>query len=223
MTAVAVIVPTLGRPQNAVPFMESLRATTPTAVAYAVHDLGDEATVQAWREAGAELVNLGDHRELDRPGTFAERVNVGYVVTGQPWLFFVGDDVVFRPGWLPNALVVAGRTYQVVGTNDLGNMRAIVGEHSPHLLIRRSYIDEQGASWDGPKVVAHEGYRHWFVDDEIVMAAKRRAVWVMARSSVVEHLHPLFGKAATDWVYELGQRHTDADRELFDRRLREFA
>lgn len=223
MTAVAVIVPTLGRPQNAAPFMESLQATAPTATAYAVHDPGDEATVQAWKAAGAELVNLGDHRELDRPGSFAERVNVGYAVTDQPWLFTTGDDVRFAPGWLSNALIVGGKHYQVIGTNDLGTPRVIAGHHSPHLLIRRDYVDERGASWDGPKVVAHEGYRHWYVDDEIVTVAKLRAVWIMARSAVVEHLHPWFGKAKTDWVYELGQRHQDADEAHFEARLREYA
>jgi hypothetical protein len=43
----------------------------------------------------------------------------------------------------------------------------------------------------------------------------------MARSSVVEHLHPWFGKGKQDWVYELGQRNMHADEQLFERRLRE--
>jgi hypothetical protein len=75
-----------------------------------------------------------------------------------------------------------------------------------------------GASWDGPKVVAHEGYRHNFVDDEIVTAAKQRGVWQMALGSVVEHLHPVFGKAEDDEVYQLGKSCWEADWELFKQR-----
>jgi hypothetical protein len=221
VTAAAVIVPTLGRPQNAAPFMESLRATAREARAYVVHDPNDVATIEAWGAAGARLVDLGEHRDLDRPGSFAERINIGYAVSDEPWLLVTGDDVRFGVGWLSNALVIASRAYHVVGTNDLGTPRVVAGHHSPHPLIRREYVDEQGASWDGPKVLAHEGYRHWFVDDEIVTAAKLRSVWAMARSSVVEHLHPWFGKGKTDWVYELGQRNMHADEQLFERRLRE--
>ena len=75
------------------------------------------------------------------------------------------------------------------------------GDHATHLLIPAAYIDEHGASWDGPKVVCHEGYRHWYVDDEIVTAAKQRGVWAMALGLQVEHLHPVWGKAENDDTY----------------------
>ena len=79
-----------------------------------------------------------------------------------------------------------------------------------------------GASWDGPGVVAHEGYRHWFVDDEIVTAAKQRGGWQASLGSVVEHLHPLFGKGEQDEVYELGQAHAEQDREVFTARCQTY-
>jgi hypothetical protein len=213
---VAVIVPVLGRPGNAAPFMESLAGSgAPLARVYAVADIEDRDTCQAWKEAGASvLVTAGG----DHPGTFAEKVNIGYRETLEPWLFLTGDDVKFHPGWLDHAQA-AGAAADVVGTNDLHNPRVTAGDHSPHLLIRRTYIDEQGASWDGPKVVAHEGYRHWFVDDEIVVAAKQRGRWVMAFHAKVEHLHPLWGLAADDATYALGREHVAEDRELFKARL----
>lgn len=222
----AVIVPVMRRPQNAEPFMASLRASTGLVNVYAVADPDDTETLAAWHRAGASMVlNLGHHRvleqqePLDRPGTFAEKVNVGYRYSNEPWLFLVGDDVRFHPGWLDHAQHVARTTgAQVVGTNDLGNPRVMVGEHGTHLLISRAYVDEHGASWDGPKVVAHEGYRHWFVDNELVTVAKQRGAWAPALGSVVEHLHPLFGKGEPDEVYELGQSHADADAEVFTQR-----
>ncbi len=214
---VDVIVPVLGRPQNAEPFMRSLRATTGLATVYAIAGPENtaeahQATVEAWKTAGAEVIT--------GPGvTFAEKVNRGYRATSGPWLFVVGDDVRFHPGWLDHAQAVASDRYHVIGTNDLGNPRVTSGDHATHFLVRRSYVDEVGASWDGPGVVAHEGYRHWFVDDEIVNTAKQRGVWAMALGSRVEHLHPAWGKGKRDEVYDLGTKEADRDRALFEKRL----
>lgn len=220
----AVIVPVMRRPQNAEPFMRSLRASTGLATVYAVADTDSDAdTAKAWLEAGAEVIPARVAGIPAEPGTFAQKVNAGYRVTDEPWLFLVGDDVRFHPGWLDHAQAVAGDRYHVIGTNDLGNAAVMAGEHATHLLVRRSYVDEVGASWDGPDVVAHEGYRHWWVDNEIVTAAKQRGAWAMALGSHVEHLHPLWGKAPDDDVYRLGQASRDADRALFEARLREHA
>jgi len=217
----AVIVPVMRRPGNAEPFMASLRASTGLAKAYAMCDADDDATIEAWGSVGAEV--WVDCHRADGPGRFADKVNVGFGRSTEPWLFLVGDDVRFHPGWLDHAQHVA-RTWNasVVGTNDLGSQRVTDGEHATHLLIRRSYVEEVGASWDGPGVVCHEGYRHWYVDDEIVAAAKQRGVWQMALGSVVEHLHPMFGKGDDDDVYRLGQSHAAADRKIFEGRVRRY-
>jgi hypothetical protein len=213
----AIIVPVMRRPQNAATFMSSLKASgAELADVKAICDDADQETIDAWKAAGAEVIHgtWGD----DRPGTFAEKVNAGYDLTTQPWLFLTGDDVRFKPGWLDHAQHAARDGYDVIGTNDLHNPRVTSGEHATHLLIRRSYVDEQGASWDGPKVVAHEGYRHWYVDDEIVTAAKQRGVWTMAPFAHVEHMHPLWRLAPNDDVYELGQSHAEHDKALFQER-----
>lgn len=210
---VAVIVPVLRRPENAVPLMTSLRASTGLATVYAVADDDDPETAEAWAAAGAQVI-VGDKV------TFAKKVNLGYAKTSEPWLFLCGDDVKFHAGWLDHAQHVAeSLEAHVVGTNDLGNPRVMAGDHATHLLVRRSYVDEVGASWDGPGVVAHEGYRHWFVDDELVTAAKQRGVWQMALGSVVEHLHPFWGKGESDEVYELGNAASEQDGKLFRARL----
>lgn len=211
----AVLVPAI-RHTNAARFMASLRSSTGLARAYAVANIDETDAAAAWKEAGAEVLVGTTCR------TFAERMNLGYRLTAEPWLLVVGDDVRFHPGWLDHAQAMADDQHHVVGTNDLANPRVTAGHHATHLLIRRTYVDQQGASWDGPGVVAHEGYRHWFVDDEIVTAAKQRGVWSMALGSRVEHLHPLFGKGEPDDLYELGQSHADADRALFEQRAAQF-
>lgn len=214
---VDVIVPVLDRPQNAAPFVEALRATETDRVRLiVVTEVDDVDTREAWEAAiGADDVVLTTHFVR----TFAEKVNTGYRFSSAPWVLLAGDDVRFTPGWLDAALEVAESTgAKVIGTNDEVNRRVTKGAHTCHPMIARDYIDEVGASWDGPGVVCHEGYRHCYVDDEIVSAAKRRGVWAMAFDAKLRHLHPVWGTAPTDATYRLGQRSVDADRALFKER-----
>jgi hypothetical protein len=221
---VAVLVPVMQRPEKAEIFMRSLRASTGMAHAYAICDRDDLETIAAWEKMGATVVIVNDYRELDRPGRFSEKVNVGYMVSSEPWVFIVGDDVLFYPGWLDQAEMLTGEDrYHVIGTNDLGNPSVMNGDHATHILISRKYIQEQGASWDGPGIVCHEGYHHWFVDNEIVMAARQRGVWTMALGSVVEHLHPYWQKSEMDAVYELGQENVQDDKQEYERRCQQYS
>jgi len=210
----AVIVPVLRRPQNAAPFMRSLRASTGLVTVYAVANPDDADTVKAWEDAGATVL-------LTEGISFACKVNVGYQQTSEPWLFTVGDDVRFHPGWLDHAQAAAGDRFHVIGTNDLGP-RVVSGLESPHQMFRRSYVDELGGSWDGPKVLAHEGYRHGFVDIETALVAKRRNVWTSAPGSIVEHLHPFWGSGERDEIYDLGQSFQEQDQKTFESRMRKY-
>lgn len=214
---VAVLVPVLNRPQNAAPLIRSLRATTSLATVVALCSERDDE--KAWLEADADLVLYDPDRT-----TFAEKINDGFRATSElPWIFVCGDDVRFHPGWLDQALQVAHLTESaVVGTNDLGNPRVMSGEHATHMLISRRYVDEVGASWDGPGIVCHEGYRHWYVDDEIVTVAKQRGMFTVALGSIVEHLHPIWKKAEDDDTYRLGQSFSKQDGKLWQQRFRRY-
>lgn len=225
MSDIAVVVPVLNRPHRAAPFMESLG--TDRATVYAVVNEADEATRDAWIAVYANVL-------VTSRSTFAEKVNYAYGLTGEmpsrnsvrpipPWLFITGDDVTFHDGWADELLRVAAETgAQVVGSNDL-TPRSDDRTHAPHLLISRQYIADRGASWDGPGVVCHEGYRHMFVDDEVVTVAKQRGVFAMAVEAVVEHLHPVNGKSEVDSTYRLGWSYSDVDKTRFAERMREYA
>lgn len=227
----AIIVPVMLRPQNAKPFMDSLRASlrqtgTPAEVnVYAMCDETDVDTRVAWASAGATVLAAQYPTRVGashRPGRFSEKANRGYGATSEPFLFFVGDDVRFHPGWLDQLQDAAERTGKgIIGTNDLGNTWTIEGNHATHWLARRTYLDEQGGGWDGPGVACHEGYTHWYVDNEVVTAAKQRGQWVPCVESIVEHLHPLWGKGQQDEVYLLGQKHQQEDTRLFMDRYRQ--
>ncbi len=209
----AVLVPVMRRPQNAEPFMRSLLASTGMATAYAIAQYGDLETIDAWEQAGATVL-------ISSRSTFAEKANLGYRSTTEHWILTVGDDVRFHPGWLDHAQALGREGFHVVGTNDLGP-RSESGQESPHQLFWRDYVDKQGASWDGPGVLCHEGYRHGFVDVETALVAKLRGVWAMAPGAVVEHLHPLFGTGVDDEVYALGASVADQDQARFEARLAE--
>jgi hypothetical protein len=221
---VDVIIPVLHRPQNVEPLMTSLIASTGLATAWFVCEAGDEEEIAEVIRCGGEVITSPECH------SFPQKVNLAYDFIADdlrgehelaPWILLVGDDVRFRPAWLDHAQDVARRYgAQVVGTNDLANPRVMRGEHSTHSMIRRSYIDELGASWDGPGVVCHESYFHWCVDDEIVTVAKQRGVFQSAMASEVEHLHPYFGGGEMDEVYKAGEKHAAEDKAEFERRVK---
>jgi len=218
---VAIIVPVAKR-DNAMAFMDSLAASVTTdqlaqVRVYVMADADDIEAQNAWSRAlSLDHDVLDPYRYLRSMGSFAEKVNRGYLVSGEPWLLLVGDDVKFHKGWLDQAMATAAETgAAVVGTNDLGNPAVLAGAHATHMLIRRRYVEKSGASLDGPGIVCHEGYRHWYVDNEIVELARKRDVWAPCLAAHIEHLHPLFGKGEVDEVYMIGQRAVEADKALW--------
>lgn len=212
---VDVIVPVLHRPQNVQRFMESLNASTGLATAWFVCEEDDEEEIAEALKYGAQVITAPEVH------TFAEKVNLAYDNTDAPWLLLVGDDIRFRGNWFNHAIDIHNRYgANVIATNDMCNPRVTRGEHATHPLIKRSYIAEVGASWDGPGVVCHEGYSHWYVDDEITQAAIARGTFQAALGSQVEHMHPMIGKAEDDDVYRLGVKNAEQDGKLFARRLR---
>lgn len=221
MDSVTIVVPVLGRPRNAEPFMASLDASCDGAPeVLVIAGRRDIETANAWRDTGAFTFEV----DLD-PGSFGQKANWiaanGHVDEG--WMFLTGDDVTFHPGWLEAALTDVPDHINVIGTNDLGTDAVRAGDHATHMFLRMDYVREQGASWDGPGTVAGP-YRHWFTDDEIIAIAKQRGCWMPCLESVVEHRHPYF-TAGVEWddTYQLGQDAAAADQLLWNQRLNKFA
>jgi len=194
---------------------ESLRATTGLARLWFVVDDADHAR---------QLSGYGDEF-VYKPGGFAEKINYAWDVlvredSDAPFVMLVGDDVLFHPAWWHHGQQVADMyEANVVGTNDLVTARTMTGKHTPHPIIRRSYIEYEGASWDGPGSLCHE-YQHYFVDDEIVTKAKQLGVWQPALGAIVEHMHWLTGKSDKDEVYERNDTMFEKDRRTFVKRLK---
>jgi glycosyltransferase involved in cell wall biosynthesis len=218
MTAhILVIIPVLRRPHRAAAVVDAFAAATHSH-AYRILFVGtpgDDAELDAVRATGCDLLTVGPHAD----GDYARKINAAYRASSEPWLLCGADDIKPHPGWLEAAMAAAKPATGVIGTNDLGSARVMAGLHSTHPIVRRSYIDEHGTI-DGERAVMHEGYPHEYADDELVATAQRRGVWVFARDSVVEHLHPAWGKAETDELYDGQDDRMRRGRALFKRRRR---
>ncbi len=159
--------------------------------------------------------------------TFAENVNACLARSTADWVLVVGDDVEFTPGWFEAARELTDR-YDMVGTNDseagrVRNPLVAKGEHADHFFVRRSYIDDEGASLDGPGVLMPECYRHWYTDKEVVGLAQARGVYGHAHECRIVHHHPGYdGDEAAreaDPVYMAAITSSTDDRNTYLERL----
>jgi hypothetical protein len=215
---VAVLIPALNRPQNVKPLVDSFNRTAgKQANLYFVCDEDDTAQIEAVKASGAQVLHAS------HGSTYAQKVNAGFEQTLEPWIFVAGDDVKFHTGWVDWARDLSDR-FDVIGTNDampgtLGNRTVLNGSHADHFFIRRLYVDEYGASLDGPGVVAHEGYGHFYTDVEIIELAKARYTFSPCLSSIVEHLHPdVNPDVPKDETYILGWSQRGKDEALYRER-----
>ncbi len=208
---VVVLVPMLGRPHTVAPLRESLAASTDRARLLWICTEGDTDVLDA---------TAGDLRLVVPPrarGDYPAKINAGYRATREPLLFLGACDIRFHPGWLEacEAKVAAG--FSVVGTNDLGNARTATGALSTHTLVTRDYADQYGVV-DRAGQVLHEGYWHEFCDNELVETAKARGCYAHAADAVVEHLHPTWGKAEPDAMYDKALLRMGQGYGLFKKR-----
>jgi glycosyltransferase involved in cell wall biosynthesis len=205
-----IIVPVLRRPQNVRPLLASIRQTTPGARVLFVCDPDDDAEQRAIEAEGAEMLIVD--------GNYAKKINRAVEETSEPLLFLGADDLRFHPGWLEAAKARLTEGIGVVGTNDMCSDRVMAGEHSTHSLVTRDYAEL--GTIDDPTRLLHEGYKHEFVDDEFVETAVRRNAFAHAADSLVEHLHPVAGKAAIDELYAKAFRRELRGRLTYMRRRR---
>ncbi len=207
----AVIVPVLRRPHRVAPLMESVARVTPDPFRLLfVCDSDDYSEQETIDGLG------GDRIQVD--GNYAQKINAAYRVTVEPLLFLGADDIEFHPFWFERAVErLSDPSIGVVGTNDLGNPRVRAGLHATHSLVTRAYIDEHGTIDESGKVL-HESYPHEYVDTEFVQTAMHRQAWAFARDSVVEHMHPHWGKAPTDALYDAHRGRMKLGERIYTRR-----
>lgn len=217
--SLAILVPVLARPERVYPLLRSIEETTPPPWrAVFVLDAGDDDEYESVAASRASypvdlLVGLDGAR-------YAAKINAAVAATDEPWIFQGADDLAFRPHWWDAAIDVARYTgARVVGTNDLCNDRTMVGIHSTHSLVARTYVDEVGGVIDRPPgILMCEEYEHEYSDDEMIQTAMTRGEYAHAHLAGVQHLHPNCGTAPDDPTYVRGRAGTARSRVLFRRR-----
>lgn len=214
LPALCVVVPVLGRPANVRPLVESwLRGKQPGRLVFVVEqtDIDERVALEQVRGVhGVDIVEVVDAH------TWPEKVCVAAEVVNAEWYLFAADDVTFQPGWWQATQTLRDMPrVGVIGTNDMANPRVMAGDHTTHPMMSRQYIDLCGTI-DQPGRPVHDGYRHWYVDDELVWTAKLRGAWAYCPEAVVAHHHPYFD-ATVPWdeTYTRGEQNAEADRKLF--------
>lgn len=217
---IAVLTPVLNRPKRVAPLIESLRATSTVTRCRMVfiataNDKAERAALQTYSDApDVTVLTVPPSRE-----GYARKINYGFKHTTEPFVFTAADDLDFQPGWAEYALAAHLETGAcVVGTNDGGHTGTADGTHSTHFLICREYgecglIDDETSG-----KIMWEGYGHWYPDAELIATAKYRETYAHASLSMIEHLHPNWGKSKMDATYEKGHSTISEDRMKFTER-----
>ena len=221
MVDVAVLVPAMQRPQNVQRLVESFRKCNDGhAWLYYILDEDDTEQIAAVEAAGVTWF------PAKRGTTFAAKINEGYLRTAEDFVFLCGDDVEFTPGWIQAARELSDR-YDVIGTNDsepgrVRNPKVAAGKHADHFFVRRSYVDDEGATLEGPGILLFEGYTHFFGDVELIQLGKARGVWTPCLASVVIHHHPGYDGREdlrqADKAYMKAVEWSEMDKIAFTRR-----
>lgn len=215
---IVVLVPVLDRPQNVKRLLRTLHANSSSRpeILFLLSP-GDEREQEALREAGAPYSTVG---WKSGRADWAKKLEHGRQLTSAPLMLLAADDLAFHKRW-DTVLIDAWRDHEpgVLGTNDLGNPNVKRGLHSTHPCVWREYADCHGTI-DDAALMLHQGYDHQYADNELVETAMARNCWLYCADSVVEHLHPAWGKGDRDGTYAKAYRQVREDYRLFRKRRR---
>lgn len=214
-----VLVPVLGRPQNVAPLVESFLATAPEDQLHFICTPGDNAQIEACLHSGMHVLVTSWPAAK---GDYGRKMNYGFQETERDFCLLAADDVTFMPGWRDAAMECA-QDFGVVGTNDKASAHVMSGRSSTHPLVRRSYIEVYGGSYDGPGTLIHEGYDHNFSERELIHIAQKRGEWVFCPGAVIRHRHPLWKTTEWDDTYRKAMRNFQKDHRLFRQRSRRYS
>jgi len=205
----AILVPSLNRPHRLRDAVANIHENTPEEhfILFCVSDDESKTILDELDEWYLDDSDCEDHRYVTRMNKLIAYLDDAKTV------FFGSDDVIHHQGWLTKALLVMDQGPSVVVVNDTCN------PNGTQAVVRREYLER--AVFDAPGLAFHPGYRHNFADTEMFFTASRQGEYARALDSVVEHLHPHFGKPRRlgwDETYANAQKGWDEDVKLWEQR-----
>lgn len=208
---VAILIPTYGRPHRIAPLIENITSVTDMSLVEIVFivEADDQATIDACESLGVTyLINT-------RARNYAGAMNTAVRTLQNEFFYASSDDFLYHENWL-QPLLNYSAAYSVVGSNDLGNPAVAQGQLAVAFLIKKSYLSR--AVLDSPGDMVHEGYLHNFADTELTQTAISQNEYGYCSESIVEHMHPAFGKGADDNTYHLQDGTWDHDAMVYQTR-----
>jgi glycosyltransferase involved in cell wall biosynthesis len=223
---ITAIIPVLNRPKNVSTLINSFLETSPldrVKILFVTSFDCEEEVKEIKKFSGPIYIGFAPNEIL----SWSQRINWGIIYSNvnnnsNNWILCGADDLRFLPNWFEEAEKASKDFDGVIGTNDLGNPRCIMGIHSTHPIVSRKYIMEQGTIDGELGKLCCELYRHNYADDDLVLTAKKRNAWKHASYIHIEHLHPAWQKANWDSIYQIGNDNWNHDQQLFEYRKRLF-
>jgi glycosyltransferase involved in cell wall biosynthesis len=214
----SVILPTRGRPDQAVSCVERLFETTVN------HDVEcvvvvdeDDATVSAFESSmglrGRRVRVI--HQEKRSGPVVAMNLGLKHTRPDADAYITGADDLWWGTGWLDEALKGLGQIGGdgLVGFND--TVRDDGDKFSTHYLMTRNFMIEHHG---GVMLIPH--YKSYYTDPESGERARRAGKYIWCQDSIVKHRHPWHGEAPMDETYRMGSKNHDFDLQTFRYRTR---
>lgn len=127
---------------------------------------------------------------------------------GADWFVLGADDVIYHPGWLGEALKVAGDTgAQVIGLND---GHTDLDDYAPHYMASRDFCEKHLDNRMIP-----EEYCCWWFDRHVCQLAQLHGLYAPAWDSWAEHRHPDWRTASMDDTYREALEGRELDRAIY--------
>jgi hypothetical protein len=187
VTCLDILVPSRERPDNAHRLLEQIRSTvppdSPIYVTFAV-DI-DDPTLEQYPNStvivsGGSMVQALNEVAVDR-------------ARGSEYLAFLGDDTLPQGDWYPRVMeALFSKKNSIVYGNDL-----IHGEGLPTSVFMDSNIVKTLG------YMAPPNQKQLFVDNYWKALGEDLGTLIYLNDVIIEHLHPLVGKAPSDASYVL--------------------
>lgn len=210
---VAILTPTFQRPERILNYKSNIESVTDMNIVdiiFIVEDDDHEVKQVCLNSEAKVLVNK-------RKRNYAGAINTAVQELDYNYFFVSADDFKFHANWLP-PLLRESKSFAVIGPEDLGNPMVRDGMLAVSSLVRKDYVPF--ACLGFPDNLLFEGYHHNYVDTELTQTAIYREQYKYCPTSIVEHMHPNYGKSTIDSTYgkSMNMKLMMEDEHLFNSR-----